>query len=595
MTMQVKELVSENVQKETALLAAQSMEHINDAIAAYKADLRRRGASHMFNVLSDISASWIEQVAYETTRAKTALRSIFRNVKECGEWNEKTQRLCVSATTTRNPDRGRIIELFQKITAPYRLKLTTPEEVALLAQAGSFFTGFQDDISCQAAVDTLAPGARRNGRKLSKIFNDFAKAIGVFSDVQVSRDKPEHVTSYPYLFAQLADELNGRKLAFKVYLSLNPADFVTASNPYTGMRSDTCISCHSLNRSDFSYSAGNVGYARDAVTFIVFTVADDDNPETFYTRKVTRQFFMYLAGNGVLLQSKLYPNGNDVETQALYRDLVQRAISEGEATVNLWATHALARKTDFGLIFHAAKGFGGYADWLEQPSFGHISLSKVAREHGYRDFGIGAPGLCVFCGAETYGAWHYCEAHDDSEMCPHCGRRRHNEDDGEWVVTPDGLEEWVCSSCLEAYYFFCEDCNRWHHESDMYRLGDDKWVCKECRDENYVQCGECGEWCYRSDATGVDIYGSAEVVCQSCLDEYYYQCAECGNFFREDTMNEAVAATDTNVHVCNACLDNYYRQCDRCNRYVHETRFNPTDTGGYCEACRDYVQMEDNE
>lgn len=595
MAMAKKELVSKTAQEAIARIEVQNVAHINDAITAYKADLRRRGFAHKFGVLSDIQPAWVANLAYDATRAKAALRNIFRNVTKCGKWDEKTQRLCINGTATHNPDNGRILKLIDAIVAPYQAKLTTFNEEALLYQATRFFAGGQDEKHYQAALDTLAPNARRDGRKLSKIFNDFAKAIGVFSDVQIPRDKPEHVTSYPYLFAQLADELNGRKLAFKLYLSLNPADFITASNPFTESRSDTCVSCHSFNRTDYSYSAGNVGYARDDVTFIVFTVANPDDAESFYNRKVTRQFCMYQAGNGVLIQSKLYPNGNDTATQKLYRDLVQRAISEGENAINLWTTYALEHKSEFGLSFRSAEGFGGYADWLAQPHYCKLSIRKDAQ--GYRDFTVGAAGLCVICGDEVYDSCHYCDSHDDRERCEHCGCVHADDDDGAYVTTPDGYEAWVCNECFENYYYYCEDCCHYHHESEMEELWDCHWVCEDCRDRFYAQCDECGSWEHKDDITVAYRDGETMHVCVNCLDEYYRSCDECGEYFHEDDLNVAFAQNGAEVAVCNDCLDYHYCECERCGRYVHSDNFIPTDTGGYCEDCRPYVETdsEDNE
>lgn len=595
MAMAKKELVSKATQEAIARIEVQNVAHINDAIVAYKADLRRRGFEDKFGVLNDIQPVWVANLAHDATLAKTALRNIFRNVTKCGKWNEETQRLCINGTATHNPDNGRIIELFNAIVAPYQAKLTTYAELELLSRVRNFFAGCQDNPKYQVALDTLAPNARRDGRKLSKIFNDFAKAIGVFSDVQIPRDKPEHVTSYPYLFAQLADELNGRKLKFKLYLSLNPADFITASNPFTESRSDTCVSCHSFNRPDYSYSAGNVGYARDEVTFIVFTVSNPDDAESFYNRKVTRQFCMYQTGNGVLVQSKLYPNGNDTATQTLYRDLIQRAISEGEKAINLWATYALEHKSEFGLLFRKADGFGGYADWLLQPHYCKLSIRKDTQD--YHDFEVGATGLCVICGDEVYGSYHYCDSHDDRERCEHCDCVHVDEEDGARVTTPDGYEGWVCSSCLDAYYRYCDECCTWHHESEMEEIWGCHWVCADCRDEFYCQCDDCGSWEYKSDAIVVYRDGEQIVVCDTCRDRFYCQCDECGEYFHKDDLTVAFDQNGNEGLVCNDCLDYHYCECERCGRYVHEYNFNPTDTGGYCEDCRPYVETDspDNE
>ncbi len=86
---------------------------------------------------------------------------------------------------------------------------------------------------------------------------------------------------------------------------------------------------------DCDYNCGCTGYARDDVTFIVFTAS---NTETLNNRKTSRQLFMYKPQNELLLQSRLYNTysgicGAQAESK-LYRDLVQREISALEGVPN---------------------------------------------------------------------------------------------------------------------------------------------------------------------------------------------------------------------------------------------------------------------
>ena len=151
------------------------------------------------------------------------------------------------------------------------------------------------------------------------------------------------------------------------------------SNPKRDNRGSTLTSCHSFNVLDCDYNCGCSGYARDDVTFIVFTASDPDKPETLNNRKTTRQLFMYKPFNGLLLQSRLYNTyggtcGAQTESK-LYRDLVQRELSELEGVPNLWKTEKYCGNKH-AIHIHCGNGFGGYADWPHPDFDAKISIRQ---------------------------------------------------------------------------------------------------------------------------------------------------------------------------------------------------------------------------
>ncbi len=88
-----------------------------------------------------------------------------------------------------------------------------------------------------------------------------------------------------------------------------------------------------------------------------YSASDPDKSETLNNRKTTRQIFAYKPKNGLLLQSRLYnTHGGTCGAQAeskLYRDLVQREISELEGVPNLWKTETFHVAVKFPLDFTA--------------------------------------------------------------------------------------------------------------------------------------------------------------------------------------------------------------------------------------------------
>ncbi|MBQ3442122.1 MAG: hypothetical protein IJG33_02630 [Selenomonadaceae bacterium] len=64
-----------------------------------------------------------------------------------------------------------------------------------------------------AAIKELAPKAYRSNKKKNRVFKSICDALGVTDETRGS--------SFQHIFVQFADELNGKKIDFKLYLSIN--------------------------------------------------------------------------------------------------------------------------------------------------------------------------------------------------------------------------------------------------------------------------------------------------------------------------------------------------------------------------------------
>ena len=127
--------------------------------------------------------------------------------------------------------------------------------------------------------------------------------------------------------------------------------------------------------------------------------------------------------NGLLLQSRLYnthgSTRGEQEESKLYRDFVQRELSELEGIPNLWKTENYSGNKR-GIYIEADYGFGGYCDW----NFADFNPKISVHENHLDDFEIftvGAYGLCICCGDEISEGL-YCEHcdNDESEICDSC-------------------------------------------------------------------------------------------------------------------------------------------------------------------------------
>lgn len=126
------------------------------------------------------------------------------------------------------------------------------------------------------------------GTKTPRAFNKVCAHYGV--------DKS---AKYNKLFAEYADMVSESKRKIKFYISVNPIDYLTMSN------GRSWHSCHAVGG---GYFGGTVSYMLDKVSLITFVF--DDAPSDFATEgKIYRNMFHYK--DGVLLQSRVYPQGND--------------------------------------------------------------------------------------------------------------------------------------------------------------------------------------------------------------------------------------------------------------------------------------------
>ena len=555
--------------------AKEKIELAEENIRQALADYRRH--TTQTDVLDDVSDAFIMRLARDNYYAKKELRELFR---KSPVWNEELDALVINGSRTHDPDYSRIDMLARDILeAPIRS--ADDKQYRKIRCAIRFFSrpDLSDEEKAEAisAINALAPKAYAPNKKPTRVFRALCVGLGVTA---------ETCEKFSYLYAQIADEMTSHKIDFKLFVSLNPAHFITMSNPKHDKRGCTLTSCHSFNSTEYTYNNGCSGYARDPYTFIVFTVVDPTNPETLNNRKNRRQIFCYKPGNGVLLQSRLYNDaGGTRREQAesqIYRDLVQREISALEEQPNLWRTFKYYQNGEITLP--SGYGFGGYEDWGYEDFNAKVSI-RADHEKDYTSFQIGTYGLCIYCGEETSEGL-YCEDCARNHTCECCGSHC-NEDELYTVHDSYGNTIEVCENCRDNCYAYCDECSEYYPNDDMTCVGD-VCICSECLEEHYIQCTHCGEWVREDVACSVvaDAYGHHYYVCEDCA-EFYGQCDDCGELVNDDAM-ETVYDEDGERHVCPNCLDDYDR-CEHCNRLFRSEML----TNGLCPDC--VAQSEEDE
>ena len=534
--------------------------NIRQALADY------RRYTYQTEEIDNVSDAFIERLAADNYEAKSELRELF---SKSPVWNDELDAIVINGSRTHNTDPQRVKRLANDIFNDW-LRNASDADHSNYLNAIEFFANNSsltdnDKNYCIDSINTLAPKAYQPGKKITRVFRSLCQALNV-----------TECDDFNYNFAQIADEMTAHKIDFKLFVSINPAHFLTMSNPKHDSRGDLLISCHSFNSTAYPYNCGCAGYARDNYTFIVFTVVDPDNKETLNNRKNMRQIFWYKPGSGVLLQSRLYNDaGGTRREQAesqIYRDLIQREISELEGQPNLWKPKNYTENKKIEFI--PAPDFGGYPDWIYSDFAAKICIRNDQADKYSDDrltrFYIGAPGLCIQCGEEISEGLYCCEC-GGGAVCECCDEHVHSSD-LHAVYDIYGNERLVCEDCLERYYTRCDYCGEYHENDSITIVDGEIPICSNCLEAHYTQCDYCGEY-YRNDEIfdAIDADGDRIYVCEGCAELNFVTCQNCGELVH---MDAAITARNTNgdlIDICPDCADNYYTKCEHCGELVHNS------------------------
>ena len=218
-----------------------------------------------------------------------------------------------------------------------------------------------------------------SGMKTSRAFNHVCNVYGV-----------DKAPEYNKVFAKYADLVSGLKRKLKFVISVNPYDYLTMSfgNSWT--------SCHNI-KNHGGWCGGTMSYMLDSTSIITYCVGKDDNVQT--DNKIYRTMFAY--GNNVLLQSRVYPQGNDgnKDLYKVFRTLVQAELTELlSLEKNKWyvSTGGQACReatTSYGV--HYKDYFSNRCANVSYP----VEKSGEAHIHD-GSLVIGHNGICVYCGHE---------------------------------------------------------------------------------------------------------------------------------------------------------------------------------------------------
>ena len=141
------------------------------------------------------------------------------------------------------------------------------------------------------------------------------------------------------------------------------------------------------------------------------------------------------------------------------------------------------------------------------------------------------------------------ETENNYVYCADCGAQINIYND-DHIQLENG--DYICGDCLDKNYFYCEDCESYHHNDECYEIyrhgGGSFYVCEDCKD-NYYYCEDCGYY-YEDDDCGR--YVDGVWYCNDCLDERFGYCSNCGEYFDPNNM---YWDEETEEYYCEDCYN----------------------------------------
>jgi len=323
----------------------------------------------------------------------------------------------------------------------------TEDHSVLLSEANAGIINGRSGVKCVA------------GQKTTRVIGKLCQKYGL-----------DRLDQYNAVYAPLADSLSPMDVEKKALLSVHPCAFLEMSD-----RDNSWTSCHSL--SDGGYQSGCLSYMNDSTTMIFYTIDGNVTGDYCKAPKRNRQVFCY--AEGMLLQSRLYPNSGDEETIRRYRSVVQEVIAACLDMPNRWVLKKNPREEKNKTYITA----DGSRQYLDYDRYGAISTLKGLDIQG--QIIIGGSAYCVCCGMPLRSGNLKCSC-DNKVVCQDCGH----------TVPAGGARyhegAWLCCNCLQI----CVSCNVAMRGSGLLypvfnRSGDTVHICGSCYQILIAPCSGC--------------------------------------------------------------------------------------------------------
>jgi len=403
---------------------------------------------------------------------KYGLATLLRNHPA---WDEEAMAVILPIIENRNIDRNTVEERKTALLELARQsQLTQTEQDDFRAALAAATDGYGELLSDESVEVIKARGGVRcvAGQKATRVIGQLCRKYGL-----------DRHARYNAVYPPLADSLSPSEVHKKALLSVHPCAFLEMSD-----KDNSWTSCHNIKNG--AHQSGCLSYMNDSTTMMFYTVDESVTGDYRKALKRNRQVFCY--AEGMLLQSRLYPNIADEEAIKQYRCLVQEVIALCLGVPNRWVLKKNPRE-EKNKAYLTADGSRQYPDYT---SYGVVSVLKGLDVQG--QIIIGGPAYCVCCGQPLRNGNLKCGC-ENKVVCQECGRTVPAGD----ARYHEGV--WVCRTCLHI----CAGCNAAIRDGALYPAYDGRgnvvYICGACYGNIIAPCANC----------------SVQAVCPSALCNRY--------------------------------------------------------------------------
>jgi hypothetical protein len=234
----------------------------------------------------------------------------------------------------------------------------------------------------------------KKGTKTSRAFNEVCCFYGIdkLNPQTVTKEENGQTVTrivYPYnkAFAKYSDLVSNLTRKMYYIISVNPLDYLMMSNGVSWH------SCHDIMGG--GYRGGTLSYMLDGTSMVTYVVSDLDMP-LHEAPRYYRQMFHY--DNGLFLQNRLYPQGNDGATDLYtkFRNMVITEFTDLLGTNNEWEM-----EVGYQVCCDHTESYGvHYKDYRHNRQcnvFYPKSKKMTVKDHVMT---IGHTGICTKCGRQ---------------------------------------------------------------------------------------------------------------------------------------------------------------------------------------------------
>lgn len=153
----------------------------------------------------------------------------------------------------------------------------------------------------------------------------------------------------------------------------------------------------------------------------------------------------------------------------------------------------------------------------------------------------------------------YCEScYDDLAICCHCDCICDRDD----TYYQNNIG-YICESCLDRHYVFCDFCNRYHKKSDTTETENHGYVCNYQLHRLFKFCDVCQKWHKIDESVFVYLDHEQEYVCQDCVADYAIKCQNCKSWHKKEKAIKILSPVEyANDYYCYSCHVFRHESCN---------------------------------